>query len=288
MPVNQICPWKHVVHAFICAPFPLQGMGFSPSASPTGMETSMLAHCVWPVAEARCLRVSQMAGCPGLSYRNRVMDTGKDTFINRNAREGDSCQMEYSSTPLLIRSPLLVRGPAPVGMCRSAFCCSTGPWSTLGKVVLCCCAYSCVHIGACHEQSHPYRVGTLLLSCRRWSCPSSPARSEWQGPAPGVGLRAVRGVQGDSSPALAPLDSRFVLSTCKPPSLLGREGSNSTESAVSTLLSKGFTRTQAGAVCHRWEHGCEQETDMWLALPQTCPGHFQQQHLHLCRCHHLC
>lgn len=143
---------------------------------------------MWPVAGARCLKVSEMA--PGHSHRSRVMDTGKETFPNRNTREGDSCQMEYSSTPLCISSPLLVRGPAPVGMCRSAFCCSQGPWSTLGTVVLCCCEYSCVHLGACQEQSHPYRVGALLLSCRRWSCPSVPARSEWQGlpPVQGSGL----------------------------------------------------------------------------------------------------
>lgn len=141
--------------------------------------------------------------------------------------------------------------------------------------MLCCCEYSCVHLGASHEQSYPYRVGTLLLSCMRWSCPSPPARPEWQGPAPCAGLCAVRAMQRDSSLALAP---QFVLPTCKPPSLLGREGSNSTENAVSTLLSKSFTRSfrimKAGAVFYRWEYGCERETDVQLALPQTCPGHF--------------
>lgn len=192
MLVNQTHPWKHVIHAFICAPFPLQGMGFNLSAFPRGMKTSQLGHFVWPVAGVRCLRVNQMAGSPGHSHRNSVMDAAKGTFTNRDAREGDSHQMQYSSTPWLIRSPLLVRGPAPAGMCRSAFCCSWGPWSASGTLGLCCCEYSCVHIGACHEQRHPDSVGALLLTCRRWSCPSPPARSEWQGPAPSAGLCGVQ------------------------------------------------------------------------------------------------
>lgn len=67
-----------------------------------------------------------------------VMGKGRElrSFRNRNEREGDSCQEEISSTLLLIKSPLLVRGPAPVGMCRSAFSCSMGPRSTLA-VMLC-------------------------------------------------------------------------------------------------------------------------------------------------------
>lgn len=66
-------------------------------------------------------------------------------------------------------------------------------------------------------------------------------------------------------PPWLPLGSRLVLSTHKPSPLLGRKGSSSTDSAVGTLLSKGFTRSfrimKAGGVLCGWEYGCEQETE---------------------------
>lgn len=46
MPVNPTCPWKHVIHTFICLPFLLWGMGFSPSAFPTPIKTCRLGYCV--------------------------------------------------------------------------------------------------------------------------------------------------------------------------------------------------------------------------------------------------
>lgn len=61
------------------------------------------------------------------------------------------------------------------------------------------------------------------------------------------------------------LGSRLVLSTHKPSSLLGRKERDSTESAVSTLLSKGFTRSfrimKAGGLFCGCEYGYGQETE---------------------------
>lgn len=113
--------------------------------------------------------------------------------------------------------------------------------------------------------------------------PFIPCQIRVAGTCPGTELRAV---PSDSSPALAPLGSRFVLSTCKPPPLLGREGSNSTENAVRTLLSKGFTRSfgimKAGAAFYKWECGCEQDTD--AGSSPDLPWAFLTAGPHLCRC----
>lgn len=203
-------------------------------------------------------------------FLENVMVTGKETFTNRNAREGASHQRQYSSTPWLIRSPLPVRGPAPAGMCRSAFCRSWGPWRASGMLGLCCCEYSCWSLSLAEPSSQGGGTAPVLQEVE---LPLIPCQMRVAGTCPGTGLRAV---PSDSSSALAPLGSRFVLSTCKPPPLLGREGSNSTENAVSTLLSKGFTRSfgimKAGAAFTGGN--VDVSRTLMLALPQTCPGHF--------------
>lgn len=73
-------------------------MGFSPSAFPTGMKTSRLENSM----SSSWGKVSEGESDGRVSWRchrNRVMDTEKETCTNKIAREGDSCQMGYSSTP---------------------------------------------------------------------------------------------------------------------------------------------------------------------------------------------